>query len=149
MRVAIGSDHAGYDLKNAIVAAFGEVEFVDVGTHDRTSCDYPDYALAAADLVRRGEVASAILVCGTGLGMSIAANKVAGVRASCCTSSYAARLTREHNDANVLCLGSRVIGEGVAMDIVTAWLATPFSGDARHQRRIDRIAQVELEGGCA
>ena len=146
MRIAIGADHAGYALKETIRHAFDQVEFLDVGTHDQQSCDYPDFALAVARLVASGQVDSGLLVCGTGAGMAIAANKVDGVRAACCSETYTARLTRGHNNANVLCLGSRVVGEGVAIDIVEAWLATPFSGDERHQRRLDKVTAAEQQG---
>ncbi|MCC7494510.1 MAG: ribose 5-phosphate isomerase B [Fimbriimonadaceae bacterium] len=146
MRIAIGADHAGYVLKDALQAAFPEVEWTDCGTDGLASCDYPDFAFAVARAVALGEVDAGLLVCGTGVGMSLAANRVPGIRAACCSEPYTARLARDHNDANVLCLGSRVIGEGVAEDIVRVWLETPYSGGERHQRRLDKIAAAEAGG---
>lgn len=146
MTVAIGADHAGFQLKEAIKAGFPEVEFRDVGTFSEASCDYPDLALAVARLVVAGEVETGILVCGTGVGMSMTANKVPGARAACCSEAYTARLTRDHNDANILCLGSRVVGEGVALDIVATWFQTPFGGGERHLRRLAKMAAVETAG---
>lgn len=147
MRVAIGADHAGYELKQVIIESFPELEFIDVGTHDSASCDYPDYAAAVARRVAAGEADTGVLICGTGAGMAMAANKVPGIRAACCSETYTARLTRDHNDANVLCLGARVVGEGVATDIVQAWLETAYSRGERHQRRLDKICGLERECG--
>lgn len=146
LRVAIGSDHAGFDLKRELIAFLEErgIEVIDVGTHDRASCDYPDYARAACAKVIAGEADRAVLICGTGIGMAIAANKVPGIRAACCTEPYSARLTRQDNDSNVLTLGARVVGPGMAREIVATWLETPFAG-GRHQRRLDKIATMERE----
>lgn len=143
MKVAIGADHAGFALKEAIRAHFTEVEFIDVGTHSEASCDYPDYAVAVARKVASGEAETGVLVCGTGVGMSMTANRVPGIRAAACSESYTARLTRDHNDANVLCIGSRVVGEGVAIDIVEAWLGTTFSGGERHVRRLQKMHALD------
>jgi len=145
MKVAIGADHAGFDLKEAIRAHFTDIEFIDVGTHSEDSCDYPDYAIAVARKVASGEAATGVLVCGTGVGMSMTANRVPGIRAAACSESYTARLTRDHNDANVLCIGSRVVGEGVAIDIVEAWLGTSFSGGERHVRRLEKMHALEAQ----
>ncbi len=146
LRVAIGSDHAGFDLKQDLIAFMEErgLEVIDVGTHQRESCDYPDYARAACQKVLEGEADRAVLICGTGIGMAIAANKLPGIRAACCTEPYSARLTRQDNDSNVLTLGARVIGPGMAREILATWLETPFAG-GRHQRRLDKIAALERE----
>ena len=146
MKLAIGADHAGFPLKQAIVASLPDVAFVDVGTHSTESTDYPDYAVAVAEQVLSGAVELGVLVCGTGAGMSMAANKIAGIRAACCSDTYTARLTRSHNDANVLCVGARVVGDGLAIDIVTAFMETSYSGGERHQRRLDKIAGLEATG---
>lgn len=145
VRVAIGSDHAGLALKQELVRWLGErgYEYHDFGTHTTASCDYPDYAKAVGEAVARGEFERGILVCGTGIGISIAANKVPGVRAVVCSETYSARMSRDHNDANVLCLGGRVVGPGLAQEIAEVWLGTPFSGDQRHVRRIEKISAVE------
>ncbi|HLT58590.1 MAG: ribose 5-phosphate isomerase B [Limnochordales bacterium] len=144
MRIAIGSDHAGFDLKSELIAylegAGHTVE--DMGTSGRASCDYPDFARAVAEAVAAGRHDRGILICGTGIGMSIAANKVAGVRAALCGEPYSARLAREHNDANVLCLGARVTGPGLAQAIVAAFLSGEFEG-GRHARRVDKIRSLE------
>ncbi|NLY93762.1 MAG: ribose 5-phosphate isomerase B [Myxococcales bacterium] len=134
-----GSDHAGLDLKNALVArakARG-LEVVDLGTHDAASTDYPDYAHEVARRVAAGE-GRGVLVCGTGIGMSIAANRHPGVRAALCAEPFGARMTRLHNDANVLCLGARITGPGLAEEIFDVFVDTPFEG-GRHARRVTKI----------
>jgi ribose 5-phosphate isomerase B len=146
MKIAIGSDHAGFALKERLRLLLAEHEVVDCGTLSEASCDYPDIAERVARAVAAGEVATGILVCGTGVGMAIAANKVAGIRAVACSETYTARLTREHNDANILCLGARVVGDGVAEDLVRVWLATPFSEGGRHVGRLNKIAALEAGG---
>jgi ribose 5-phosphate isomerase B len=145
MPMALGSDHAGFDLKREIITALEKsgVECRDYGAYNTEASDYPDAALAVAKAVASGEAERGILICGTGAGMSIAANKVAGVRAALCHDCFTARATREHNDANILCLGSRVIGQGLALDIVDVWLNTLFSQEERHCRRIEKIRQIE------
>jgi len=143
--IAIGSDHAGYSLKVEIVKYLKEngYEVKDFGTHDGDkSVDYPDYGLAVAEAVKNGECEKGIIVCGTGIGISISANKVSGIRAAVCTDSYMAKMSREHNDANVLALGSRVVGVGLALDIVETWLKTEFLG-GRHKTRVDKISEIE------
>ena len=137
----LGSDHAGFALKNFLrdqLIALG-LEVEDCGPHSAESCDYPETARRVCELVldRKGY---GILVCGTGIGMSIAANKVKGIRAACCTDCYSAKMTREHNDANILCLGGRVLGVGTALMLADVFLDTPFCGEERHKRR---IAQME------
>jgi ribose 5-phosphate isomerase B len=144
MRIALGADHAGYELKEAIrqhLLSRG-VEVQDAGTHSAESVDHPDYARAVSEQVAAHAVDTGILVCGTGIGMSMAANKVPGIRAAKVNSESEAELAREHNDANVLTLGARVIEPDAAMRIVDRWLATPFSG-GRHQRRVDKIMAIE------
>lgn len=141
MKIALGADHGGFNYKNKIkeyLAASGfEVE--DVGTFSAESCDYPDFAKKVAHLVATGAADRGILVCGTGIGMSIAANKVAGIRAAHCTDTFSAKATREHNDSNILCLGERILSEDLTLEIVKIWLETPFSNDERHIRRISKI----------
>jgi len=140
LRVALGCDHAGLALKQHLKGVLLQqgVQVEDLGTHDESSCDYPDYAHAVASGVAEGRFDRGLLVCGTGLGMSYAANRHAGVRAALCTNEFLARMSRAHNDANVLCLGSRVTGVGVAEAILSAFISTPFDGD-RHTRRVGKI----------
>ena len=145
MKIALGADHGGVDLKGAIhehLQSQGH-EVKDFGTNSRDSTDYPDYARTVGEAVARGEFERGILVCGTGQGMAITANKVRGIRAAACGDTYSARMSREHNNANVLCLGGRVVGLGLALDIVDIWLRTEFSDSPRHHRRVDKIAEVE------
>ena len=133
IKVAIGCDHAGLHYKEAVIdyLKFRGIEFEDLGTYTPESCDYPDIARKVCE--NRG-----ILICGTGIGMSIVANKVHGIRAALCGDTYSARVSRAHNNANVLCMGSRVIGEHLALDIVDTWLKTGFEG-GRHKKRVDMI----------
>lgn len=140
MKVAVGSDHAGLSLKNLIAAHLlsrGH-DVVDVGTHEATSCHYPDYAKHVAHLVRDGEADRGVLVCGTGQGMAMTANKVLGVRAAVVSDPFSARMAMAHNDARVLCLGERVVGQGVAITCLDAWLETQFEG-GRHQTRVEMM----------
>ncbi len=145
MKIAIGNDHAAPELKLAVKAHLEDMgyEVVDVGCAVGERCDYPDAAEAVCSRVVSGVCRFGILICGTGLGMSYAANKVNGIRAACCSETFSARLSREHNDANVLCFGARVVGEGTALDLVDAFVGTEFSGDERHRRRLDKIAAIE------
>jgi ribose 5-phosphate isomerase B len=143
MKIAIGSDHAGYELKGYIVKVLGgQHEFVDVGTNSLESVDYPDFAKEVARLVAAGGADFGMLLCGTGVGMSVAANKVAGVRAALVFDLYTAMQSRRHVDANILVLGAQVTGRGLALEIVKAWLETPFEG-GRHERRIEKIRRLE------
>ncbi|MGQ9458127.1 MAG: ribose 5-phosphate isomerase B [Anaerolineae bacterium] len=144
MRIAIGADHGGFRLKERVRALLeGEGHEVhDFGTHSEDSVDYPDIGGKVAQAVAAGAVDCGILICGTGIGMSITANKVRGVRAAVCHEAYTARMARAHNDANVLCMGGRVLGEGVALDVVRTFLTTPFEG-GRHARRVGKIAALE------
>jgi len=144
MRVAIGSDHAGYHLKEKIkefLLSKG-YEVMDFGTNSEESTDYPLYAQKVALAVQKGEAKYGILICGTGIGVCITANKFKGVYAALCTNEYMARMSRLHNNANVLCLGGRVLGEDLAVSIVEAWLSTEFEG-GRHERRIKIIKSIE------
>ncbi|HHY12797.1 MAG TPA: ribose 5-phosphate isomerase B [Firmicutes bacterium] len=144
MKIAIGSDHAGYRLKGEVAALAKKLgnQVLDLGTHSEESVDYPDFAVKVAQAVSRGEAGLGILVCGTGLGMAIAANKVRGIRAVTCGDTFSARASREHNNANVLCIGARVTGGGLALDIVRIWLESEFQG-GRHQRRVSKITEIE------
>jgi len=146
MHIIIGSDHGGYSLKEEVARFLREKghQVEDVGTHSEESTDYPDYALRVARAVAGGRADLGILICGTGIGMSIAANKVEGIRAALATDGYMARMAREHNDANVLCLGGRVLGVGSALDIVQAFLEGRFAG-GRHARRVGKIEAIERE----
>ncbi len=143
--IALGCDHGGYVLKEQIKAHLIEkgILFRDLGTYSEQSCDYPEYALAVATAVTTDpDIKTGILVCGTGIGICISANKVKGVRAACCYDTYTAKLTRQHNDTNILCLGGRVTGVGAALEIVDTFLSTEFEG-GRHQRRVDMITDIE------
>ena len=143
-KVIIGCDHAGYSLKLQVIEHLKEkgVEFVDVGTNSADSCHYPEFAHAVCVKVQNGEAPVGILVCGTGVGMSMAANKHRGIRAACCSDTFSARLTREHNDANVLCFGERVVGAGLACDLVDAFLDAEFMG-GKHGTRVDMFMAFE------
>lgn len=146
MRIAIGADHAGYALKTILIAHLQAqgIEVMDLGTHSPDSVDYPDYARAVAEAVARGEADYGVLICGTGVGMSIAANKVPGIRAAAVSDVYTAKMSRAHNNANILCLGGRVVGPGLAQEILDVWLRTPFEG-GRHERRIAKIHALEAD----
>jgi ribose 5-phosphate isomerase B len=148
MRIAIGSDHGGRRLKDLVVGHLTSLghEVADLGTHDDASCDYPDYARAVAVAVRDGAADRGVLVCGTGIGMSIAANKVDGVRAAVVSEPFSARMAAEHNDARVLCLGERTVGPDLALLCVDAWLGAQFQG-GRHARRVAGITEIERGDG--
>ena len=139
--IAIGSDHGGFELKKKLMEHLSErgLEYKDFGTYSSASCDYPVYAKAVANAVTSGECDRGIIICGTGIGVSITANKVRGIRAALCGDCFSAEATRQHNDANVLCMGARVVGEGLALKIADTFLDTPFSNDERHIRRISMI----------
>ncbi|AKO90962.1 ribose 5-phosphate isomerase B [Priestia filamentosa] len=146
MKIVIASDHGGINIRKEIVSLLEEmkVEYEDIGCSCDTSVDYPDYALPVAEKVSNGDADRGILICGTGIGMSIAANKVEGIRCALVHDTFSARATREHNDSNVLAMGERVIGPGLARDIVKIWLGTPFEG-GRHKVRVDKISNIEKE----
>ena len=142
--IAIGCDHAGYALKQELLAhlyAKG-VAYEDLGC-DGTPCDYPQIAQAVCEKILRGDCECGILICGTGIGMSIAANKLPGIRASVCSDSFSTRYTRLHNDANVLALGGGMLGTNLGLDIVETFLNTPFSGEEKHQRRINQLETID------
>ncbi len=143
MKIAIGSDHGGFELKEQIKPLIVELghEVEDVGCYSMDSVDYPEQAKKVSKMVADGEADRGILICGTGIGMSMAANRFEGIRAALCHELFTARMSREHNDANILCMGGRVIGPGLAKEMVKIWLATEFEG-GRHKRRIDMIDGV-------
>ena len=139
--IGLGCDHGGLELKKVVMDYLDSknIEYKDFGTYTSESCDYPVYGKAVANAVARGECDKGIIICGTGIGISIAANKVRGIRAALCHDVFSAKATREHNDANILAMGARVIGPGLALEIVKAFLETDFSNDERHIRRIKMI----------
>ncbi|MEA4853879.1 MAG: ribose 5-phosphate isomerase B [Christensenella sp.] len=145
MKIAFGCDHGGFALKKEIFAYFEKkgYEVIDFGTYDEKSVDYPDYALPVAECVKDGKADFGVLVCGTGIGIGIVANKVPGIRCAMVSDTFTARATREHNNANILSMGARTLGPGLAIDIVDMFLNTPFSEDERHQRRIDKVTAIE------
>ncbi len=147
MRIVVGADHRGYELKDEIAAALKRAahEVLDVGTNSADSVDYPDYARAIGEALTDGRAERGVLVCGSGVGASIAANKVRGVRAALCHDTYSARQGVEHDDMNVLCLGSRVVGSELALELVRAFLGARLSRDERYQRRLDKVAELERE----
>jgi RpiB/LacA/LacB family sugar-phosphate isomerase len=145
MPIVVGSDHAGFTMKQTVLehlTAAGE-QVTDVGTFSADPVDYPDYARAVAEAVLRGDAERGILICGSGVGASVAANKLPGVRAGLCHDTYSARQGVEHDDMNVLCLGARVIGPELALELVRAFLGASFSGEERHRRRLAKIRQIE------
>ena len=144
MKIALGADHGGFELKEEITKPLEAkgFEIKDFGTYSTNSCDYPDYALPVAEAVAKKEFDFGILICGTGIGIGIAANKVPGIRAALCSDTFSAHATRQHNDANILTMGARVVGPGLALDIVDTFLSAKFEGD-RHIKRIAKIAAIE------
>ena len=144
MKVILTADHAGVTIRNEIIRLLEEmnIEYEDAGCKDATSVDYPDYALPAAKRIANGEFDRGIFICGTGIGMSISANKVKGIRCALVHDVYSAKLTRQHNDSNVLAMGERVIGPGLAREIAKVWLETDFDG-GRHERRVEKITKYE------
>ncbi len=144
MTIAIGSDHAGVELKKELLSLFNklQIQFVDFGTDSPESVDYPDFGEKVSEAVSSGKMERGLLICGTGIGMSIVANKFPGVRASLCNDLFTAKMSRMHNDANILVIGGRVVGKDLAKEIVRTWVSTPFEGD-RHQRRLDKISRIE------
>ena len=144
MKIALGANHGGFELKEEIKKHLEEkgFEIKDFGTYSTDSCDYPDYALPVAEAVAKKEFDFGILICGTGTGIGIAANKVPGIRAALCSDTFSAHATRQHNDANILTMGERVVGPGLAVDIVKTFLSSSFQGD-RHIKRINKITEIE------
>ena len=145
MKIALGCDHGALDLKNAVAEHLKKAghEVCDYGTYTLDSCDYPDYAEKAAKAVASGECEKGIVLCTTGIGISIAANKIPGVRCALLHETWSAKMTREHNDTNMMALGAAVTGQMLALQIVDTWLGTEFSGEAKHQRRIDKVCALE------
>ena len=145
MKIVVGCDHAGFNIKDAVKKHIEEMghEVVDVGTYSSDSCHYPVYASAACKKILDGECELGILICGTGVGMSIAANKYKGIRAACCSDVFSARLTREHNNSNVLCFGERVIGVGTALDLVDAYLGAEYMNNGNHVIRVAMLKDIE------
>ena len=145
MKISIGCDHGALELKNKVAEHLRKNghEVVDFGTHTAASCDYPEFAAAAAKVVATGECEKGIVLCTTGIGVSIAANKVDGIRCALLHDTWSAKMTRLHNDTNVMALGAGVVGVNLALEIVDTWIGTEFSGDERHQRRIDKVMALE------
>jgi len=145
MKIALGCDHGALALKNALIPHLEKLghEVKDYGTYTLDSCDYPDFAAAAAKAVAAGECDKGIVLCTTGIGVSITANKVKGIRCALLSDVMSARMTREHNDTNMMAIGAAVVGQMLAFEIIDTWLGTEFSGQARHQRRIDKVMALE------
>lgn len=148
MRIAIGADHGGYPLNERVIEELRGAghEITDFGTHDGSQPDdYPDYAVKVGQAVQGGDVEIGILICGSGVGAAVAANKLTGIRAALCGDTYSGHQSREHDDCNVLCLGARVVGEELALDIVRAFVAARFTGEERHRRRLEKIVEIEMK----
>lgn len=145
MKIVLGCDHAGFNIKDAVIAHIKELghEVIEVGTFSSDSCHYPIFAHAACEKILDGTCERGILICGTGIGMSIAANKHDGIRAACCSDVFSARLTREHNDANILCFGERVVGLGLALDLVDAFLSAEYANGGNHLTRVKMLSDLE------
>src|SRR6476659_6747528 len=145
MRLALSSDHAGYEMKRDLAAILGQKghAVLDLGTHSTAPCDYPDAAESVAQALRNGEAERGIIVCGSGAGVSIAANKFPGIRAAVCHDTYTAHQAVEHDDLNVVCIGARVIGPALAIDLATTFLAARYAGEERFQRRLDKVVAIE------
>jgi ribose 5-phosphate isomerase B len=145
MRFAVSADHAGYELKRDLTARLTQLgyDILDLGTHSQAPVDYPDSAEAVADALRSGQADRGIIICGSGAGVSIAANKFPGIRAAVCHDTYTARQAVEHDDMNVLCIGARVVGPALALDLLTTFAAARFSGEERHLRRLDKVRMIE------
>ena len=145
MKIAIGCDHGALALKNKMVGVLTEqgYDVKDFGTYTADSCDYPDFAAAAARSVASGECEKGIVLCTTGIGVSITANKIPGIRCALLSDVLSAKLTRQHNDTNMMAIGAGIVGENLALEIMNTWLNTAFSGEARHQRRIDKVKALE------
>ena len=153
IRIAIGGDHAGFPLKQLVAEQLASEGFaqlvcqvVDCGTNSTDSCDYPDFAIAVAQKILSGQVDRGIVVCGSGVGVSVAANKFPGIRAAICHDTYSAHQGVEHDDMNVLCIGGRIIGSELAMEIVRSFLAAQYTPAERHQRRLDKVLEIEAKG---
>lgn len=145
LRVAVGGDHAGFPLKKMVVERFGDrvSELLDCGTNDEESCDYPDFAVEVAERINSGQADRGLLICGSGVGVSVAANKITGIRAAICHDTYSARQGVEHDDMNVLCIGGRIIGSELAFEIIEAFLKARYTPEERHARRLQKIVALE------
>jgi len=148
LRVALGGDHAGFALKKVVAERFSSrvTELLDCGTHDESSCDYPDFAIAVAKRILDGDADRGIVVCGSGVGVSVAANKIPGIRASVCHDTYSAHQGVEHDDMNVLCIGGRIIGSELAFEIIEAFLSSRYTPLERHARRLEKVLAIERDG---
>ncbi|TWT52897.1 Ribose-5-phosphate isomerase B [Rubripirellula amarantea] len=148
LRVALGGDHAGFPLKSAIVERYGSLltSLTDCGTHNTESCDYPDFAISVSREIIEGRADKGIVVCGSGVGVSVAANKIPGIRAAICHDTYSAHQGVEHDDMNVLCIGGRIIGSELAFEIIDAFLKAKYEPGERHARRLDKVLQIEAKG---
>lgn len=145
MTIALGCDHGAFELKKIVIKHLeqNDNKIVDCGTYSEESCDYSDFAQKVCDLVSKGEADLGIVICGTGIGMSMAANKIRGIRCALLSDVFSAKATRSHNDANVMAMGARVVGPGLALEIVDAFISTPFSKEERHARRIEKVMSLE------
>ncbi|MEM9643720.1 MAG: ribose 5-phosphate isomerase B [Planctomycetota bacterium] len=148
IRLALGGDHAGFSLKNAVAERYSALiaSMDDCGTDSEASCDYPDFAILVARKLLAGDADKGLLICGSGVGVSVAANKIPGIRAAICHDTYSARQGVEHDDMNVLCIGGRIIGSELAFEIIDAFLAAKYAPQERHQRRLDKVLQIERDG---
>lgn len=148
LRLAIGGDHAGFPLKTAVAAKYAPhvSSLIDCGTHDTASCDYPDFAAAVATQIVAGKADRGLLICGSGVGVSVAANKIPGIRASICHDTYSAHQGVEHDDMNILCIGARVIGPELAQEIIESFLRARYQPEPRHARRLEKILKLESDG---
>ena len=148
VRLALGGDHAGFELKQTVAAHFGDrvTALIDCGTNTADSCDYPDFAIAVAAEVINGNADKGLMICGSGVGVSVAANKIPGIRAAICHDTYSAHQGVEHDDMNVLCVGGRIIGSALAMEIIEAFLLAKYTPGERHQRRLDKVLDIEKRG---
>ncbi len=148
LRIALGGDHAGYELKQCVAARLASQvsEVLDCGTHSSQSCDYPDFAVAVAREIIQGRADRGIVICGSGVGVSVAANKIPGIRAAICHDTYSAHQGVEHDDMNVLCIGGRIIGSELAFAIIDSFLAAKYEPQERHQRRLDKVLEIERLG---
>ncbi len=148
LKIALGGDHAGFPLKQAVSEHFGPIvtELIDCGTDDEQSCDYPDFAISVSRQILAGKADRGIIVCGSGVGVSVAANKIPGIRAAICHDTYSARQGVEHDDMNVLCIGGRIIGSALAFELVSAFLSATYVPQDRHARRLDKVLDIERRG---
>lgn len=148
LRVALGGDHAGFVLKQAVAEHYGDrlTSLIDCGTDNTESCDYPDFAIAVSREIIQGRADRGIVVCGSGVGVSVAANKIPGIRAAICHDTYSAHQGVEHDDMNVLCIGGRIIGSSLAMEIIDAFLGAKYTPGERHARRLDKVLEIEKKG---